>query len=318
MASDSVSSQVARELFLRAFIGGNPDVVGDTAARIAKRVEDLWLPASKTLYTSGEPADEHFFLVEGEIEVRDPRGGARRLGERSIVGILDVMQERPRIRTATATRDTHLLRLRANDWFDVLEDDFEFARGAVHNVARGLTQLHIALEGRGFEVSKTRPTRVRTGPLSFVDRTLLLRAVPPFRRASVQAAVDLVPHARVRELEEDEVLVARDSPKKSIFVVANGSIAVERGGSTLATFGPSSLLFGLGSFAPEPWAATARVTGGPARVLELDLEDIYDAMEEHFDLVKAAISQLSAERESLEPFEMADGVTPSSLTRQRA
>ena len=253
---------------------------------------------------AGEPADEHFFLVEGEIEISDAHV-SRRLGERSIVGILDVMQERPRLRTATAVRDTHLLRLRANAWFDVLEDDFDFARGAVHNVSRGLSQLHIALEGRGFEPTRISPSRIRTGPLSFVDRTLLLRAVPPFRRASVQTAVDLVPHARIRELDDSEVLFTRDSMKSGIFVVANGSIGVERGGTTLATFGPATVVFGLACLAPEPWPATARVTGGPARVLELDLEDVYDAMEEHFDLVKATISDLSRERESLDPLESA-------------
>jgi CRP-like cAMP-binding protein len=302
--SDELSSQVARELFLRVFLGGATDVSGDTAARLARRVEDVWVPAGRVLYRAGEPADEHFFVVDGEIEVTAPEGGRWRFGERSIVGILDVSQERPRTRTATVLRESHLLRLRAAEWFDILEDDFEFARGAIHNIARAVTRIHLSLGGRGFETATPPNAKIRSSPLSFVDRTLLLRAVPPFRRASVQAAVDLIPYARLRDLQDREALFETGGAKRSIFVVANGSIALEHEGVTVANFGAATLLSGLGSLSPEPWPAAARAAEGPARVIELDFEDVYDAMEEHFDLVKSALSELTHEREALQAFEI--------------
>jgi CRP-like cAMP-binding protein len=57
----------------------------------------------------------------------------------------------------------------------------------------------------------------------------------------------------------------------------------------------------MGSFARLPWPMDVRVTSD-ARVLEIDLEDLFDVMEEHFDLVRAAIAELSREREELQGF----------------
>lgn len=280
-------------------------MAGENAARVAALVTDLWLPADHTLYRVGEPAEEHYFVVDGEIEVTAPGGGRWTFGARSIVGILDVAQERPRSRSARTLRDTHVLRLRAADWHDFLEDDFEFARGAIHNISRGLMLLHLTAQGRGFETKAHVPVRARPGPLSFVDRTLLLRSVPPFQRASVQATVDLIPHARLRELGGGDLLFESGAPRETLYVVAGGAVTVLKD-TWSATFEVGTLVGGLGSLSPDPWVLRARAAEAGARVLEIDTEDLFDAMEEHFDLVRGAIAELSREREAIQAFELQD------------
>lgn len=296
--SSASALQVGRELFLRAFLGGvSGGNAGASARRLASRVSDLWLPEGKSLYEIGDPSEDHYFVVSGEIEIRGAAGESRRFGERSIVGLLDVSQERPRSRRAVATAASHLLRLSAQDWYDTLEDDFEFALGAIHGIGRGVFTSHLAHSGRFFNTLTT-TTKPRKGALSFVERTLLLRAAPPFRKASVQAAVEVAGIARLVTRAAGEALFSAGDAKRSYYVVADGTVALVDDGRSIAEFHPGAVLGGLGALAAEPWPVMARAVNA-ATVVAVELEDLFDVMEEHFDLVRGALSELAREREQL-------------------
>lgn len=300
---ESTAALVARELFLRTFLSSSAVVAGKAAARIASLVSDTRLKAGQTLYRDGEASDEVYFIVEGELELQSASRSSWRFGPRSMVGMIDAAHDRPRTRTAVAVRDSHLLSMRTVDWLDLLEDEYEFAEGAIHNISRAVTTAEIVMRGRGFDTSPKTAVSIHPGPLGFVDRTLLLRAAAPFRRASVQATVDLIEHTRVHEFPPGAQIIARGAEKTELLVVATGKVTLSFDDNHIV-FEPGTLLGGIACLAPEPWSFDARAgSDAPARLLAIDKEDFFDAMEEHFDLVRATIAELTDERERLQAFQ---------------
>ena len=63
-------------------------------------------------------------------------------------------------------------------------------------------------------------------------------------------------------------------------------------------FGPGDIISGAGAFgeAALAWAARAKTK---VRVLAFRIEDWFDLMEEHFDLVRSALAGSALERERL-------------------
>ncbi|MBC7017908.1 hypothetical protein G6O44_24620, partial [Salmonella enterica subsp. enterica serovar Enteritidis] len=101
--------------------------------------------------------------------------------------------DRARSRTATATRDTHLLRMPASDWLDLLEDNFEMLLRGVEGLAEGVHELRLALGD--FEAARGPRRNAYTqapehGRLALLDRMFLLRGVPLFAEGEVQALID--------------------------------------------------------------------------------------------------------------------------------
>ena len=86
----------------------------------------------------------------------------------------------------------------------------------------------------------------------------------------------------------------------SLYVVAYGEVEASRAGDARfrARFGPGSIVCGTAALADELSSYAARATA-KAVVLRLRIEDMFDVMEEHFDIVRGTMALLSGERERL-------------------
>ncbi|ACL58122.1 patatin-like phospholipase family protein [Methylobacterium nodulans] len=97
------------------------------AAAIRERMIPVALPGGRTLFEEGELGDALYTLVTGSIGIstRDPRTGAlrriARLRPPDTVGEMALLSPAPRSATATALRDTHLLRLTRQAFKEVIE-----------------------------------------------------------------------------------------------------------------------------------------------------------------------------------------------------
>jgi CRP-like cAMP-binding protein len=253
----------------------------------------------ETLYRAGEPADEHFFVASGEIRLSRPGAKDWTMGTRSVVGSLDMLLERPRSRTATATQDTHLWSMRGEDFWDLLEDRFELARRITLNIAEGIDVLRSRpAPAGGFDdppPALLRPTR---GPLNLIARTLLLRTVPLFAHASAQTLTAMAEVATEIDGNEGDLLFPRGSLARQLVVVAAGEVTASRTSPEgTFTFGAGSLVAGNSALsAGARYEVRAKTE---ARALSVPLDDYYDAMEDHFSLVRSALVALADEREML-------------------
>lgn len=273
--------------------------LGDVADAMAARVRSLFYPAGATLYREGEAAHEIFFVRGGEVALRKDGEEPWVLGERTVVGVLDVMQDRARDRTAVAVTDTEVLVVSAEDWFDVFEDSFETTRHAVTGVAQSLHELGLKLPPTGGfpppvpDDTDARPIRA----LDQVERIITLRSAPLLARSNVQPLAGLAALVEERRLAAGETLFRLGGPSDSFFLVVRGLVDVAREDPLVrAGFGPGQVVGGYGAIAlsQHPWSAVARI---PSQVFRVGLEEYYDLMEDHFELARSVLAEMAGARE---------------------
>jgi len=77
--------------------------------QVAQLVDEVDVPAGKTLMRQGEPGDEMFIVVTGNFKIeRDGRTIAER-GPGSVLGEIALLSKGPRVATVTALEDSRLL-----------------------------------------------------------------------------------------------------------------------------------------------------------------------------------------------------------------
>jgi CRP-like cAMP-binding protein len=296
VADEAQSVRIAREVVLSTFAGESKGLTWEFR-RIAAAMEDLHLEEGEVVFVEGAPAIFQYFIVDGEVALSSPGKRTLVFPSRSVVGAMDAFFDRPLSFTATVTRKAHLLRIRIDEWLDVLEDSPELARIFITNLAAGLHQLRLRPPPLGGfdDPPPSSGFTDRPGTLHLVDRILLLRSAPTFAHASVQTLTSLAELATVLHAEEDEVLALRGEPKRVLLLVASGEISATREAPALAgRFGPGTLVCGalaVTDLTDYEFRARART-----RVLAIARDDYADLMEEHFGLVRSTARALIEER----------------------
>jgi AAA family ATP:ADP antiporter len=90
-------------------------LVGDDLRSVAEIVEPVDLTAGDTVFEEGDPGDNLFLILEGEVRIEHGGRHIATLTERDVLGELAVLDKEPRSADAVAATDTRLLRLRAVD-----------------------------------------------------------------------------------------------------------------------------------------------------------------------------------------------------------
>jgi CRP-like cAMP-binding protein len=288
------------ELFLSVLTGG-ADLETWVIDRMTSAVEDEDVEAGKRLYAQGEQPEYIFFVREGQVRLEREGRATWILEGRSAVGTFDAALDRPHERTAVAGTRLHLFKLRVDHWQDLLEDSYGLARSAVANSVRTVAGIESRLwaaksEPRGFAVGSVGPLE---GPLSFIERMAFLAQDPLIRGAGIQVMVELADSMKELTFEPGAWLYERGHPRGEAFFMLHGEVVGERRQPEVKVhFGPGSVVGGVASLGDPilDWNARA-VT--QVRALSMRLEDWFDSMEEHFDLVRSALAQLARIRENL-------------------
>ncbi len=297
------SGRLLREILLASFMSSMPSAdTGWASATLARFVSEVSLAAGEVLYVQGSPTNELYFIVEGEVRLEAPGVPPWTRGERQLVGTIDVQLERPRSRTATATRRTRLLRIPAGDWTDLLEDSAELTRAGIENLARGVHLARLEVDALGLDETPASSVRMRAGSgdardLGLVERIVGLRGIPLFATADWQSLARLGEVATVVDLDAGEVLVGPAVPNDALYVVVAGCVTASRpAADRRVTFGAGTLVLGCVAISPEDLGYTVQADV-PTRALRLVREDCFDIMEDHFSLARSAMRALAAERE---------------------
>jgi CRP-like cAMP-binding protein len=218
-----------------------------------------------------------------------------------VLGVLDVMQERPYSRTATAETTVRLAKMRTTEWLDLLDESFDLKRSAVasgvDSVAKLLEQL-LAM-GESFDVPDALATPVDPAPMNLVDRMLLLMDIALFRGAGVQILADLAALMTERVVEAGTVIHARHAPRQVISIVVNGLVESRREAPDLSMRFMRGQLAGAPLIVGPSAAHWETVAVTRTKLLELSAEDWFDEMEEQFGLARSALVALAVERERL-------------------
>ncbi|MDP9000292.1 MAG: cyclic nucleotide-binding domain-containing protein [Myxococcota bacterium] len=299
MVEDRRLARISRELFIAAIA---PRLLESWVLdRMTSLMEELDLPAGKTLYSAGDSPDAIYFMREGAIQLAREDAPPWTLEGRWVIGGFEAVLERPRSRTAMAITDLHLMRIQADDWIEILEDSFDLARGALFNQARTVARLD---ENLAAKVVIADPAVVPSiplpsGPLSLVERLAALMEMPMLSGAGVQTLADLAAIVDEVTFEPGDVVLERGVPRERVFFVVEGEAeATRQAPAMVRRFRTRTLVCGAAALDEHAsdWRAVAKTT---TRALSVRLEEWVDLMEEHFDMVRAALSCLALEREKI-------------------
>ncbi len=98
----------------------------------------LDVPAGSVIFAAGTTGQEMFGIVEGEVEVRLPGGGARKLGPLDTFGEMALVDSSPRSGTAVAMTDTKLAVIDRRTFLFLVHETPTFALDVMSSIAARL------------------------------------------------------------------------------------------------------------------------------------------------------------------------------------
>jgi CRP-like cAMP-binding protein len=291
--------RTAHELFFAALARNATGLEPWVTERLTSELEDQDVEAGKRIYAAGEEVDFIYYMREGRIRVLREGASSWTFEGRWALGGFDAALDRPHTRTAVALTNLHLMKVRADLWFELLEDSFELARAVVSNSARSTA----ALEAKAW-ASESKPkaeaiVTVPPGdrPLTFLDRLALLTEVAQVRGAGVQVLANLAGLMEDVTFEAGEpIFPSAKGTGRSLIVIDGEVLGVHADSGLTVSFGPGTSVCGAAPLgeSEQSWRAHALTR---TRTLSLAVEDWLDLMEEHFDLVRSAVAGLALARE---------------------
>ena len=104
--------------------------------RNAKETREV--PAGSTVFEIGDPGDEMYGIIEGEVEVTTPDGLVRTFGPDYTFGEMAIVDSSPRSATVRATRDTKLAVIDRRTFLFLVHETPMFALQVMSSMAERL------------------------------------------------------------------------------------------------------------------------------------------------------------------------------------
>ena len=107
---------------------------------VAKRAEDVRVPAGKTLISEGETGHEFFVILDGEARVSRRGRKIATLGAGDAFGELALLEKAPRNSTIIAGSDMELVVLGQREFAGLIDEVPGFARKLLAGMAKRLRE----------------------------------------------------------------------------------------------------------------------------------------------------------------------------------
>ena len=293
-------NKIGREIFLRSFFFDRPPQ--RLAQALVGVMQDHDYEAGDVIFEIGSSPTTVHFVSEGAVELAAPDQGSWRFEEGGVIGIIDAVLSRPRARRAVAVMPTHVLSVRYDDYLEILEDNFDFAKGALENACRTIHRNSRQLAPDGvFKPPETTPAigvdALNERATNLIERLLVLYNAPFFRNAPVQPLVSLAAQTEEERWPVGSVLFDQGEPSTILRFVVTGRIRADLDDPKIVGwFGPGDL---VGAHAAIGYALTQyRMTAEEdSIVLKVQKEDLYDLMEDHVRLTRIGFAFVAHENE---------------------
>jgi uncharacterized protein len=135
--ADDELSIPERMAILRAvsLFSQTPDEV---LAEVASLLSTVELPGGETIFEKGDPGDGMYIIVHGRMRMHDGEMVLNHLGPADVFGEMALLDDEPRVASATAIEDTQLLRLGQQPFYELMAHRVEVARGVIRVLNRRL------------------------------------------------------------------------------------------------------------------------------------------------------------------------------------
>jgi CRP-like cAMP-binding protein len=113
-------------------------IEGEDLVPLARVADEVELEANQEIFKEGDQGTDLFIIVTGEVAVTREGEHIANLGPGEAFGEMAVLDEAPRSATAKATKDTLLLRIGSEEFYEILHEQAEIAEGVIRLLTRRL------------------------------------------------------------------------------------------------------------------------------------------------------------------------------------
>jgi CRP-like cAMP-binding protein len=274
-----------RALFLRAQ-GPLEGLKPSQIAALAENAVERSFREGQTVIRPGRPASSYHVLVEGRVLAKGGEylDGAE-LGERTAVGIISLLAQRPEGLHVVALEDTVTLEFGQEVLLDMFEDDFSMMHMAIRRLAAQTLARRRAVPNGAYLAPREGAEVQVGGPFDLVHRVALLREpTSPFASAGMCGVVRIARETPAVEIPAGTTLWKAGDRSEHTLIIVSGTVGcMTQWGTSRFRAGPGYPLGNLERLADEPRWYTA-VTETPVVALRGTTEGLLDILEDHFDM----------------------------------
>jgi CRP-like cAMP-binding protein len=116
-------------------------VPSEQLSYIAAIAEEVDFANGDVIFRENEPSDSLYLVIEGKIKLE--RDGSQVLmgGARDAFGTWSLLDNEPRVVTATVMEDARLLRIERNDFVDLLADNVQVTQGILKTLVKRVKSI---------------------------------------------------------------------------------------------------------------------------------------------------------------------------------
>lgn len=132
-------STVEKVLFLKS-IDLFSQIPGEDLARVALIAAEVDFDPGESLMNEGEIGDSMYLILEGRVEVLKRGVAITELGPKECVGEMAILDSEPRSATVKAAQPTRALKVEREDFYEILNERIDIARGIIMVLCRRLRE----------------------------------------------------------------------------------------------------------------------------------------------------------------------------------
>ena len=110
-------------------------------AHIATITEEIELKQDHTIFKQGEISDSMYLVIEGEVKLERDGKVILIAKPKKDFGTWALFDDEPRVFTATTVKDSQLLKIEKDDFYDLLADHVQITQGILKTMVKRLHSL---------------------------------------------------------------------------------------------------------------------------------------------------------------------------------
>jgi len=116
-------------------------VPAEQLSYIAAIAEEVDFSKGDVIFKENEPSDSLYLVVDGKVNLQREGQLVLAAGAKDAFGTWSLLENEPRVVTATVTDDARLLRIDRNDFVDLLADNVQVTQGILKTLVKKVRDL---------------------------------------------------------------------------------------------------------------------------------------------------------------------------------
>ena len=111
--------------------------------QVASILEEEQVKAGDAIITKDDMGRSLYIIVDGRVRIHAEEKTFAEIGERELFGELSALLPEPRVASVTALEDTTLLRLDHDSLYEIMNDNFEVAKGIITHLVKLCREIRL-------------------------------------------------------------------------------------------------------------------------------------------------------------------------------